>query len=86
MIINDHSPDAILPFSPEESGILNQNNSVSFELSLNPADPYSPKVKTSVCRVNREESPHEIIAWANTLRDHAFPGLGVTTGLSRRWC
>jgi hypothetical protein len=79
-IINDNSPNAILPFLTVESGILNRNNSASFELKLNPADPYLPKVKTSVHRVNGEEIPCEIITWANTLHAHNFPGLGVTTG------
>jgi hypothetical protein len=74
------SPNAILSFLEEEKVTLNQNNLVAFKLWLNPKDPLSPKTWTNVHRINGEESPCEIIAWANVLQTHVFPGLGADTG------
>jgi hypothetical protein len=79
MIIRSDSPDTILPILEEKCSILNQNNSVSFELKLNPADPFSPVVRTSIHRVNGEESPCRIITWVHTTHAHIFPGLRATT-------
>jgi hypothetical protein len=79
-VIFSDGPDAILPFLEEESVAPTRNNSVSFELWLNPGDPLSPKIRTSVRRINGEESPHEIITWAKVLHAHVFPGWGATTG------
>lgn len=74
------SPDAILPFLEEEAVTLNRDNSVTFELRIDPGDADSPKVRYAVRKITGEESPHEIVAWANTLHTHVFPGLGADTG------
>jgi hypothetical protein len=53
---------------------------VTFELRLDPGDPIFPKIRTDVRKITGEESLREIIAWANTLQTHVFPGLGANMG------
>jgi hypothetical protein len=41
-------------------------------------------VRCAVRKITGEESPCEIIVWANTLQTHVFPGLGADAGPFKR--
>ena len=75
------SPYAILPFILEDSTMpLNRDNSVTFDLRIDPADAASPTVRYALRKITGAENAREVITWANALKTRVFPGMGATTG------
>ena len=75
------SPYAILPFIVEDSTMpLNRDNSVTFDLRIDPADVASPTVRYALRKITGVENTREVITWAHALKTRVFPGMGATTG------
>ena len=62
---------------------LNRDNSVTFDLRIDPADAASPKVRYALRKITGAENAREVITWANALKTRVFPGMGATTGRSQ---
>jgi hypothetical protein len=51
-VIFSGSPNAILPFiSGDETVVLNRDNSVTFDLRIDPENPDSPKVRFTIRKI-----------------------------------
>ena len=59
---------------------LNRDNSVTFDLRIDPADAASPKVRYALRKITGVENVREVITWAHALMTRVFPGMGATTG------
>lgn len=71
--------EPLLPLVPDPLDEMTNENSVSYQLLTNPADPNSPKYKKSVRVLDGSENPRTVLRWARDVHQ-VLRGLAVTDG------